>query len=513
MAKSQTFSLKAILSCKDKLSPDLDKAKKNLRVLDRTFKGVAETASKLGAKIALPMTALAGSGLLSMQGAIDRFMELGDSIDKASARAGVATGALQKLRLAAEFGGASAEQMDHALAKLAFNVGNAVAGKNEDLANVFKSLGISITDANGKAKSSAVIMRDLAEAIRLNENASDRLRILTAAFGDDLAVMMVPALQGGAKGLDEVAEKAEKLGIVMSAQDVKSAAELTDTMTVFKKVLDSVYTTVAAKVSPILIKLVQRFQDLLVANKDIIATHFESFMTAIGDAMTEIPWGAVFKGVSSFFSAIGKAIDAVGGFKTILTAVGVVIGANLLKNIWDLGTAVFTFGKVFYTAFGPVGLAIAGVAVVLGFVATHFDEICALAREAGDAISKFFGGGVKTALETLNRSFGKVGGFLTGIGKSVKKVFGNVINWISEALSPFTGLLDRFFGTESIAMTNRVAEAPKMPQAQQSLSKSEVAIVLESKTGEKATVKSVRSDGGDVTVENHCATSFAFGDL
>ena len=149
---------------------------------------------ELGAKLALPLTTLAGGELLSVQGAVDRFAALGDSIDKAAARAGVGTGALQKLRLAAEFGGAFADQMDEALVKLSYNMQQAVSWNNQTLADMFKRLGINLRDGEGNMRSSATVIRDLAEAIKANEDPSKRLAILTAALGEDVGKMLVPVL-------------------------------------------------------------------------------------------------------------------------------------------------------------------------------------------------------------------------------------------------------------------------------------------------------------------------------
>ena len=62
--------------------------------------------------------------------------------------------------------------------------------------------------------------------------------------------------------------EAQRLGIVMEASDVQSAVKLTDSMTIFGRVVDSVTTSIGARLSPILLRVIEQVQSALVANKD-----------------------------------------------------------------------------------------------------------------------------------------------------------------------------------------------------------------------------------------------------
>ena len=500
MAKAQNFSLKAVIGCVDNLSPVLKKTRKNLRAIDRSFKDVSESAKKLGAKLALPLTALAGGGLLSVQGAVDRFAELGDSIDKAAARAGVGTGALQKLRLAAEFGGASAGHMDEALVKLSYNMDQAASGKNEGLAETFKTLGINIKDANGKVRSSATVMRDLAEAVKANADPSKRLAILTAALGEDVGKMLVPVLQDGAQGLDDVAKKAEELGIVMSATDVKAAAKLTDTMTLFHKVLDSVFTTIGAKLAPTLTELVERFQDLLVKNKDLIALQMEKFVKSLSKAVEEIPWSNIISGVGAVIGTVSDCVEAIGGFKTILVAVATVIAGNLLVNVWQLGSAIVGLGQAFTAAFGFWGVVIAGAIVGLSLLVKNLDSIKATVDEVWTEVRAFFADLIGPVLGGMNKAFAKGINFLLGIGRSTKSFFAGIFDWFSESFNGVMAFFDKIPGFNKFFAGGKL-EMPTLA-ATGADSRSEVTLKVIAGEGTKASVEDMKSTGGDLTVEN-----------
>ena len=84
MASSQNFSLKAVLSCVDNLSPTFKKVERNLKKVDRAFGNVVDSVANVAGKLAAPLAALAGAGAFSLQDAVGNFMRLGDSIDKAA---------------------------------------------------------------------------------------------------------------------------------------------------------------------------------------------------------------------------------------------------------------------------------------------------------------------------------------------------------------------------------------------------------------------------------------------
>lgn len=131
------YSLKAVLSATDKISPALKKIDANFGKIGRSFSALGKSSAALASKFALPLTVLGGVGGFSLKAAVDKFTSLGDSIDKASKRAGVSAQSLQKLRYAAGLGGMSAEQMDQALVKLTYNMGKAARGENKELAAIF----------------------------------------------------------------------------------------------------------------------------------------------------------------------------------------------------------------------------------------------------------------------------------------------------------------------------------------------------------------------------------------
>lgn len=357
------YSLKAVLSVTDRISPALKKVDRGIGKIGRSFSSLTRASKTLASGLALPLaglSALAGAGGFSLTGVISQFTELGKSVNDASKKAGTSVESLQKLQFAAIRGGLTAEDMTKTMAKLSSTIGNAVSGKSADAAALFKRLGITLKDANGQIANSADVMRGLAEAIKRNENPVVRMRILTTVFGEQLARNLIPMLSNGAAGIDEMAAKAEKLGIVIGKDTAEQASHLGDVLGDFGLVIKSLQVRIASQLAPIIEKITLRFQDWIVANKEFIAQRLEKVFDGIAKTIDRIDFTVALDGFLKFIETCFKAIEAVGGIGNVLKGFGVLIGISLAGDLVRLGKALWSVGVAFNSAFGPWGLVIAG---------------------------------------------------------------------------------------------------------------------------------------------------------
>lgn len=430
---SKTYSLKTVLSCQDKLSDKLKDVRKNLKTLDRAFANTTKAAGEIAAKLAAPVAAVTGAGLFSLHSAVETFMSLGDSVDKAAIRAGVATGALQRLRAAAKLSGMSAEQMDVALTKLSTQMGKAAAGENEKLVELFSNLGVEWKDSSGKARDAATVMREIADAVKANEDPTMRLQMLNQIFGDELAARLIPALQGGAEGLDQMAAQADALGLVMSEKDVKAAAALGDTFGIFKDVIAAVSAKIGASLAPALTRLVEQIQRAVVANKDLIAQRIQVLVEQFASAIERVDLTAIIDGTIRFVEVVAKAFDAVGGMKTVMIGVAAVLAGQAVTSIVSLTQSVYALGAAFYATVGWPGLVVAAVAAAAALLYTHFDEVTECFFKATDEICGWFTGAWDAAVEKVKN-----------LWLGFKEFIQPIVDWISEKLKSVTELIPDF---------------------------------------------------------------------
>ena len=183
-----------------RLRQDMDDAKKAVGGASDFIKGAADGAKK--ALIGLAAGLSVGAFSSWVKGAIDA----ADETSKMAQRMGVATNEVGGLKLAFELGGSSAEGMTAAFAKLSKN-----AAENNE---AFKALGVATRNADGTLRPTKDLFYDVADAFKGMEDGAVKSARAQEIFGKSGAEL-IPLLNGGADGLREMAEMAEKLGLVI----------------------------------------------------------------------------------------------------------------------------------------------------------------------------------------------------------------------------------------------------------------------------------------------------------
>lgn len=169
-------------------------------------------------------TILAGS--LSI-GAITAFarsaIETGDEFAKLSERTGVSVEKLSEFSYGAKLAGVATQEMATGLQKLAQNMAEAASNRGSQAAEVFRSLGISATDANGRLKDTSKVFEELSTKFAGAADGANKVAIARALLGktgDSLIPMM--------NKLSETSAEARKLGLTVSDDFAKSAERFND---------------------------------------------------------------------------------------------------------------------------------------------------------------------------------------------------------------------------------------------------------------------------------------------
>ncbi len=152
--------------------------------------------------------------------------QYGDELAKTSDKTGVPVEDLARLRYAAEQSGVGFDQLRMSLARMSRTAYDASQGTGE-AARAYQALGVSVTDASGNLKGGQALFTEVAEALRRVENPTQRSALAMQIFGRSGAELL-PLLNKGAAGIDELAQRAEKLGLVMSEQAARDAERFKD---------------------------------------------------------------------------------------------------------------------------------------------------------------------------------------------------------------------------------------------------------------------------------------------
>lgn len=175
----------------------------------------AELGNLAGAYVGVQSVASVVSSLFDALDRADRFDEMAQS-------AGVSTEALSRLSYAAKFSSVDVDALGKGLRKLADE-----AASNKGFLG---QLGIDIADAAGNARSADAIFADLADVFAAMPDGPEKAALAMKLFGERVGPGLVPLLNAGKQGLQDLGVEAERAGNVLDSATSKAAAELADNL-------------------------------------------------------------------------------------------------------------------------------------------------------------------------------------------------------------------------------------------------------------------------------------------
>jgi hypothetical protein len=224
---------------------------------------VAGTVAKIGG-----VATAAGGGLAYVA---DRALSSAQELRNLSEQTGFTVETIQELRHAGRATGLEVQTMDQALAELSQRMGEAAAEGGE-MAEGFKAAGISV-DGITQRRPEAVF-RDLAQAIREADSASEAANIAVKAFGEEEGRQILPLLRQTAGEMANLRKEAQEMGLVMSRDTVEGASEAADQLDTLKSVISTQFVRAVSGLGP----AITDFTEQLASNPQAI----EDFASNLG---------------------------------------------------------------------------------------------------------------------------------------------------------------------------------------------------------------------------------------
>lgn len=156
-------------------------------------------------------------------GAVRAVKDLGQ-LANAADRVGVSAEQLQELRFAGEEVGIAINQTDLAIQRFVRRIAEARQGTGE-LKGTLSEYNIELKNADGTARDSVEVLKDLADATMGASDESEQLRIAFKAF-DSEGAAFVNVMRRGSAGIDEFIRQANELGLVIDGDVVRAGQEL-----------------------------------------------------------------------------------------------------------------------------------------------------------------------------------------------------------------------------------------------------------------------------------------------
>lgn len=233
---------------------DAARAEKRVKQLQKQIDSFAKSVgTAVGVGVAAATTALAALTYQSIQYA--------DQLDELSARLGISTEQLSAWGYAAKLSGTSLDSLASAIPKLSKNMAAAL-DQNSRMGQLFETLGISVTDAAGNLRDVESVLPEIADRFKALDNDTTEAALAMELFGKSGAELL-EFLNRGASGLDDFAQRAAELGIVVGEDTAAAAAEFNDKLDEMKGLATGLGLQIAEKLLPTMIDLVDRFRDLI----------------------------------------------------------------------------------------------------------------------------------------------------------------------------------------------------------------------------------------------------------
>lgn len=236
-----------------------------------------------------------------------------DRVGKLAKQLGISTQALTGLRFAADQTGAGADKLSAGLEVMSKRLGEVATKGSGAAAPAIEKLGLNVQDLIRMSPDEQ--FKVIAERMQGIETQSERNAIAANIFSR-ANQGLVNTLAEGREGLERYQAKAEALGITLTQEQVRKAADAVDAMDQLKKSFKGAGNIMASSLAPAITAISNGFKDSLTES---VKSNRESI----------INWGTVFGDVVATAADIGSS--AFIAIKTELAVLGRTIGATMAQ--------------------------------------------------------------------------------------------------------------------------------------------------------------------------------------
>lgn len=235
--------------------------------------------------VAAVVTAASAAMVLGTRSAIKYGLE----IDRLRKVTGLSAQAIAKLQFAIMQEHGSVEALSKSIPILARRIIDANDGL-ETYTRAFDRAGISIKDSNGELKDTEEIFLELSDF--MTSGASDTVKMAVAQellgrSGKEL----IPIMKLGREEIERLGREAERLGLVMSDEDVKAMKEFDDSLLSAKLAVKGLFIVIASQLSPVLEGIATWAANKIPEMRDEVDSATESAivrLTAVGGILDKV---------------------------------------------------------------------------------------------------------------------------------------------------------------------------------------------------------------------------------
>jgi hypothetical protein len=411
-------TVQLVINALDKTKPGSASAVKNLN-------DISKAAAVLGPVLVASAAAI-GASFAAM---VDSSIDLAEGFNKAAQKAGTTVEGFSAMSYAAKLADVSNDQLVKTYRELGDVLTKAAQGGNAQAA-LFKSIGLSATDAAGRIKTTDQVLLEIADTFADTADDQNKVIIATKLFGDKLGQELIPFLNQGAAGIRELQHEGKLLGQVFTGQSAKSAEQFKDNLDKLKMNVQGLANVFVMGLVPGLEKVTG---EMTKTNKE---THELSALMREMAMAGEIAGRIVSAGAIAF-TETGHVIDALIAKWKAYGNVGLEAFQLVANGSKDW------LGVLTQIALGPLGDVQGALLTMQLNAKLGKKELADAAKVAGAAIENDLTAKLTASQKVFDELFGNK--LFENIGKNLSNAMGNAL------LGGAPGKMPTFFDPEAEA--------------------------------------------------------------
>ena len=384
-----------IMALQDKCSPNIKKIANNLGITEKEAKKlntqIGRLSKDLGGKLKGACVAV-GAGLSAVVATagvlVNKTMEAGDRIDKMSQRIGLSRESFQKWDYVLSQSGTDIEKMQVGMKTMSQQMVSSTK-KGSEAEKMFKKLGVSVKDSNGKFKTQEQAFEEVIRAFQKMPDGIEKANMAQKLFGKTGSELR-PLLNGVRGNIDELTKKFDELGLGMSDDAVNASVKLKDTIDTIQRAFSAFGNQIGAELMPTIQLLADELINHLPQIKAVLTPVLEGLSNTIKFLIEHFD-GVIFVATTCLSTFL--AFNAINGvIATIQTLQSVIKAVSLAQGVWNALMLA-----------NPIGLIATGIGLLIGVIALlvkNWDKVTESVTKAVNAMKKFVGIKGKTEVKT-----------------------------------------------------------------------------------------------------------------
>jgi hypothetical protein len=213
---------------------------------------------------------------------VSRISSAFDSFNDLSARTGIGVEALQGYSLAAKLAGVDTAEFGAAVQRLGVTIGKATPGDNLDKS--LRAINLSVAQLRGLSPEQQ--FSAIGEAISGLPTAADRAAAAVEIFGKQGAAL-APLFREGAASIEELRDRAERLGIIVDETQLNNIGEMNDAFDLARATVEGIAGQVIGNLAPAVTAVVDQFLEFIEAFEGAEGTGGSGIANAISKVLFE----------------------------------------------------------------------------------------------------------------------------------------------------------------------------------------------------------------------------------